>query len=115
MNADIFQERWAQVRSEAQRRWNKLTDEDLDAATGKADKLIDVIEDRYGWSRKKAKAQVDELIKQYGNGMQDAAQSLLADANDLVSDNPWVAIIGGLLVVGLIVSLLVRPRMSRCQ
>ncbi len=114
MNADIFQERWAQVRSEAQRRWSKLTDEDLDAATGKADSLIDAIEDRYGWSRQKAKAQVDQLTKQYGNGMRDVAQSLLADANDLISDNPWVAIIGGLLVLGLIVSLLRRPRLRSC-
>ncbi|MEM7735461.1 MAG: CsbD family protein [Deinococcota bacterium] len=60
MNWDVIQGKWKQMRGEAQRKWGKLTDDDLDVAEGNRDKLVGKIQERYGVAKDEAERQVNE-------------------------------------------------------
>ena len=60
---------WRQVRQEVHRRWERLTDEDLDRIDGSREQLVGKLEDRYGWSRVRAEIAVaafEELLAESG-------------------------------------------------
>ena len=47
-------DRWQQLRDDARHRWTKLTDEDLDAVAGNAERLVDALRARYHYARSTA-------------------------------------------------------------
>lgn len=63
MNKDILEGRWNQFKGEARSKWGKLTDDDLDVAAGKRDKLIGLLQERYGKERDKAEREVDDWMR----------------------------------------------------
>ncbi len=111
MNADVMAARWAELRQEAHLRWNKLTDEDIDNTTGQLSKLVELVQDRYGVSRKEAQRQVEKFLRRYGDNLQQTANSWLETADNFISDNPWAAVVAVLVVVGLVLGLIARPNM----
>jgi uncharacterized protein YjbJ (UPF0337 family) len=48
MNRDQVQGSWLQLRGQAKRIWGALTDDDLKHAEGSADKLVGIIQQRFG-------------------------------------------------------------------
>jgi len=62
VNKDILQGKWNQVLGKVKQQWGKLTDDELDRIEGRYDELIDVIQERYGYSKAKATEEVDEFI-----------------------------------------------------
>jgi uncharacterized protein YjbJ (UPF0337 family)/gas vesicle protein len=50
--------RWNQVKGEAKRQWGKLTDDDLTRIEGDYDKLVGLIQQKYGYSRSQAEQEV---------------------------------------------------------
>jgi uncharacterized protein YjbJ (UPF0337 family) len=54
MNNDIFEGKWMQVRGKAKEWWGKLTDDDLDKVEGKFDKLIGLLQEKYGYTKQQA-------------------------------------------------------------
>ncbi len=51
MNNDILAGKWKQLRGEVQRRWGKLTNDDLDQINGSYDKLTGKLQEHYGHTR----------------------------------------------------------------
>lgn len=62
MNKDILKGNWTQLKGSIKQQWGKLTDDDLDVIEGKRDQLEGKLQERYGMSREKAHAAVDELF-----------------------------------------------------
>ncbi|TQM94042.1 CsbD family protein [Roseinatronobacter monicus] len=60
MNWDQIEGKWKQIKGSAKDQWGKLTDDDLDQAAGKRDKLVGKIQERYGIAKDEAEKQVDE-------------------------------------------------------
>ncbi len=60
MNWDVIEGKWDQVKGHAKMKWGELTDDDLDVAAGKKDKLAGRIQERYGKSREEAEREVEE-------------------------------------------------------
>ena len=54
MNNDIFDGKWKQIRGQANVWWGKLTDDDLDKVDGKFDKLIGLLQEKYGYTVQQA-------------------------------------------------------------
>ena len=54
MNRDVLEGNWKQLRGRVKEAWGKLTDDDLDRIEGKADRLIGVLQERYGYARDRA-------------------------------------------------------------
>lgn len=47
-------ERWQRVMSAARQRWDKLTEADVDSVRGNAERLVSVLQSRYGFGRDQA-------------------------------------------------------------
>jgi uncharacterized protein YjbJ (UPF0337 family) len=65
MNKDVFEGKWKQIRGEAKAWWGKLTDDDLDQAASKFDVLTGVLQEKYGYTREAAAAEIDKRVSAY--------------------------------------------------
>ena len=63
MDIDIVRDQWQQIRGLAKSWWSLLTDADLDGIDGNIDRLIDKIEERYGFSKDRAAQDVYVRLK----------------------------------------------------
>jgi uncharacterized protein YjbJ (UPF0337 family) len=64
MNADILQGQWKQLKGELKRQWGKLTDDEIDQLEGNAEKLMGLLQERYGYTRDEANRRLDEWLTQ---------------------------------------------------
>jgi len=67
MNEDIFAGQWKQMRGELKSWWGKLTDDDLDKIGGQKDKLIGLVQEKYGYARDHAEQEVERRFKEFGD------------------------------------------------
>jgi len=51
MNTDIVKGKWAEIRGALRQKWGKLTDSDYDQIAGNQDRLIGLLQQRYGYER----------------------------------------------------------------
>jgi len=65
MNADILKGKWKQIQGEAKRWWGDLTDDELTRVEGDQDKLVGLLQERYGYSKEKAEAEIDRRLTEY--------------------------------------------------
>jgi uncharacterized protein YjbJ (UPF0337 family) len=65
MNTDILQGKWKQMRGEMKRMWGQITDDEFDKIEGDRDKLIGVLQEKYGYSREKAEEEVGRCCESY--------------------------------------------------
>jgi uncharacterized protein YjbJ (UPF0337 family) len=66
MNWDQIKGKWKQAQGDAQKRWGKLTNDDLDEVKGERTRLTGKIQERYGIEREKAEEQVKEFARSCG-------------------------------------------------
>ena len=64
MNRDIFEGKWKEMRGQVREWWGKLTDDDLDKAGSKADQLIGLLQQKYGYTREQAEQEFDRRLKE---------------------------------------------------
>ena len=69
MNQDVFAGQWKQMRGELKSWWGKLADDDFDRIGGQKDKLIGVVQEKYGYAREKAQQEVERRLQEYGDKM----------------------------------------------
>ena len=60
MNWDQVQGKWKQMKGDIRTRWGKLTYDDLHLVGGEKDKLVGLIQERYGIKKDEAQRQVDD-------------------------------------------------------
>jgi uncharacterized protein YjbJ (UPF0337 family) len=65
MNQDILAGKWKQMRGELKTWWGNLTDDDVDRIGGQTDKLIGLLQERYGYSREQAEQEVERRLQEY--------------------------------------------------
>jgi uncharacterized protein YjbJ (UPF0337 family) len=65
MNTDQVKGMWHQWKGEAKVQWGKLTDDDLTRVEGNAEKLVGVVQERYGYARERAQQEVDSFLRDY--------------------------------------------------
>jgi len=63
MNNDIIKGKWKQLSGSIQKKWGKLTDDDLTVAEGTRDYLSGKIQERYGIAKDAAEDQIKEFEK----------------------------------------------------
>ena len=62
MNREIFEGQWKQVRGEMRKWWGKLTDNDVDKIAGSFDKLLGILQERYGYDKQKAEEEISRRL-----------------------------------------------------
>jgi uncharacterized protein YjbJ (UPF0337 family) len=63
VNSDILSGMWKQVRGEIRQTWGELTDDEIDQIAGKRDKLVGKLQEKYGYSKMEAEAEIDEFLE----------------------------------------------------
>jgi uncharacterized protein YjbJ (UPF0337 family) len=63
MNNAYFEIKWKKLRVKAKKWWSKCTDDDLDKVDGKFDKLIDLLQVKYGYTHKQAEDEYKKRTK----------------------------------------------------
>ena len=68
MNNDVFTGQWRQLRGSLKSWWGRLTDDDLDKIGGQKDKLVGLVQEKYGQTRDEAEREVERRLSEYGDG-----------------------------------------------
>ncbi len=63
LNENIFEGKWKQIRGQAKEWWGKLTDDDLDKVEGKYDKLVGLLQEKYGYTQEQVKEEIEKRTK----------------------------------------------------
>lgn len=63
MNEDILKGKWKQFKGDVQKKWGKLTDDELDQINGEREKLEGRLQERYGYNKEEAKREVDRFME----------------------------------------------------
>jgi len=63
MNNNIFEGNWKQIRGQAKSWWGKLTDDDLEKVGGQYDKLIGLLQVKYGYTQMQAEEEYKKRTK----------------------------------------------------
>ena len=83
MNQDILAGKWKQMRGELKTWWGKLTDDDFERIGGHKDKLVGLIQERYGYTREQAEQEVERRLQEYDDKTDGAVASMSAKAREL--------------------------------
>lgn len=63
MNEDVFKGKWKQLKGQIQQKWGDLTDDDLDRIEGAQTEFEGLLQERYGYTKERAKQEVDNLLR----------------------------------------------------
>lgn len=59
MNWDVIAGRWGQMTADIKGKWARLTDDDISAVGAQKDKLVAILQERYGLLKDDATREVD--------------------------------------------------------
>jgi len=65
MNDDTFAGQWKQMRGTLKSWWGNLSDDDFEKIGGQKDKLIGVVQEKYGYSLEQARNEIERRFKEY--------------------------------------------------
>ncbi len=82
MNDDVFAGQWRQMRGELKSWWSQLADDELDLIGGHKDKLIGLVQERYGYAREHAEQEVERRFKEFGDKTAGTVANMTAKAQE---------------------------------
>jgi uncharacterized protein YjbJ (UPF0337 family) len=85
MDQDIFAGQWQHMRGELKAWWGKLTDADFERIGGQQDKLIGLIQEKYGYARNQAQREVERHLQEYSDTMGGSNGSWMQEAGGAVA------------------------------
>jgi uncharacterized protein YjbJ (UPF0337 family) len=68
MNTDVLEGNWKQLRGRIKEMWGKVTDDDLDRIDGRTERLMGLLQEKYGYARDKAEAEIRRLSSSEDTG-----------------------------------------------
>jgi uncharacterized protein YjbJ (UPF0337 family) len=76
------------MRGELRSWWGKLTDDDLEKIAGKKDRLVGILQEKYGYIRQAAEQEVDRQVREYSERMEVSSPSGVGVDRTASSDGP---------------------------
>lgn len=67
MNEDILKGKWKEIKGSVKEKWGKLTDDDLIEVEGTQERLLGILQTKYGYSKDKAEQEYKRFISGYKN------------------------------------------------
>ncbi|MEP7357963.1 MAG: CsbD family protein [Anaerolineales bacterium] len=74
MNEDILEGKWKQVKGNVRNWWGKVTDDDLDRIGGKSEKMVGLLQERYGWTKERANEELSTRLAEYDASLKTGAR-----------------------------------------
>jgi uncharacterized protein YjbJ (UPF0337 family) len=59
---DILFSRWPELKSMVHQKWAKLTDDDLAQVNGKTERLVGLLQQRYGYAKVQAEIEINNWL-----------------------------------------------------
>jgi uncharacterized protein YjbJ (UPF0337 family) len=63
MNEDILKGKWLEIQGRVKEKWGKLNNDDLVEIEGRGEKLLGLLQKRYGYIREKAEPEYQDSVK----------------------------------------------------
>ncbi len=63
MAANILKGKWKQLKGSVKKKWGKLTDDEINQVEGEAEKLVGLVQEKYGYTKEKAEGEVAEFLE----------------------------------------------------
>jgi uncharacterized protein YjbJ (UPF0337 family) len=63
MNEDVLKGKWREIKGRVNEKWGKLTDNDLGEIEGKGEKLLGLLQKKYGYIRDKAELEYKDSVE----------------------------------------------------
>ena len=63
MNVNILKGQWKQIKGGIKAKWGKLTDDDLTAIEGNEEKLLGILQERYGYTKDVAEKEYKKFME----------------------------------------------------
>jgi len=77
VNPDFFAARWQQMRGTLRSWWGKLSDDDWERIGGQKDRLIGMLQEKYGYAKDMALREVERRFQEYsGQSSSNAGQEI---------------------------------------
>jgi len=83
MNWSQFEGRWNDVKGQVKERWGRLSDDDLTRVEGKRDRLVGLIQQKYGIAKERAEDEINDwatkaqgMFERAKEGLQQGYQSV---------------------------------------
>jgi len=76
---------WEQLRPQLRSWWDRLTEADLMAIDGQKDRLISIVQQRYGYPREHAQQEVEGRLQEYGGRMTGITAAVSSAAQEVAS------------------------------
>lgn len=62
LNVDILKGKWKEIKGDIKAKWGKLTDDDLDEIGGNQEKLVGILQKRYGYAKEEAEREYEDFM-----------------------------------------------------
>ena len=62
MNEDIFKGKWKEIKGSVKAKWGNLTDDDVTKVEGQSEKLVGILQKKYGYSKDKAQEEYNKFM-----------------------------------------------------
>jgi uncharacterized protein YjbJ (UPF0337 family) len=85
-SGDPLTAQWEQLRPRLRTWWDQLTEADLMQIDGQKDRLISVVQQRYGYPRERAQQEVDRRLQEYQGQSAGVAATVTSAAQDVASN-----------------------------
>lgn len=65
MYEDVLKGKWKEIKGGVKEKWGKITDDELTAVEGKREKLLGLLQRKYGYAEDRAEQEYNEFIDRY--------------------------------------------------
>jgi len=63
MAKNILKGKWKKLKGSVRKKWGKISDDEIDQIKGDSQKLIGLLQEKYGYTKEKAEAQLAEFLE----------------------------------------------------
>ncbi len=67
MNEDIIKGKWKEIKGEVKQKWGKLTDDELIEVEGSEEKMVGLLQKKYGYAKDKAEEEYRGFMNRHQN------------------------------------------------
>jgi uncharacterized protein YjbJ (UPF0337 family) len=65
MYEDVLKGKWHEIKGGIKEKWGRFTDDDLTQIEGSSEKLMGLLQKRYGYTKEKAKQEFNDFMGRY--------------------------------------------------
>jgi len=65
MNEDVLKGKWHEIQGDVKKTWGRLTDDEVMVIDGESEKLVGLLQTKYGYAKEKARKELDDFINSH--------------------------------------------------